>query len=165
MTHASKVKAVIQFNDGEVFPYDDVWDNALARGHCIKVTGKEAQTLLQDRRRKLLTDIIKPGDTVYTCTVQENGNTTHHKLFVTAISEEGRTYIRNVTRDVADFVGFRLSPKTGGIIMGGYGYSRSFQIVYDLGRALWPTGTDRTHGVRNGVPDSDGGYALKQQGL
>jgi hypothetical protein len=37
-----------------------------------------------------------------------------------------------------------------------------FAAVYNLGYALWPNGTPEPHGTRNGVPDRDGGYALKQ---
>jgi hypothetical protein len=40
-----------------------------------------------------------------------------------------------------------------------------FDLVYSLGSALWPNGTDTPHGTRNGEPDSDGGYALKQSAL
>lgn len=162
---AKKVKAVVQFTNGEVYEYDSVWNRALERGDCVKVTGKEAEGLLHAYRQGRLLALIKPKDTVYTVTVQSTGNTSHHKCLITAISEEGRTYIRDITRDVADLCGHKVSDKTGGIVMGGWGYSRSFQIVYGLGLALWPEGTAEPHGVRNGEPDNNGGYALQQQSL
>jgi len=40
-----------------------------------------------------------------------------------------------------------------------------FQIVYQLGQRMWPDGTPKPHGRRNGQPDSAGGYALKHQWL
>jgi hypothetical protein len=40
-----------------------------------------------------------------------------------------------------------------------------FAAVYNLGRTLWPNGTDKPHGTRNGTPDTDGGYALKNRSL
>lgn len=53
----------------------------------------------------------------------------------------------------------------GGIKIGGAGMDMGFQLVYILGRALWPNGTPGPHGRRNGQPDRDGGYALKHQWL
>ena len=47
----------------------------------------------------------------------------------------------------------------------GCGMDMGFSAVYSLGRALWPDGTDSPHGTRNGEPDTDGGYALKQRWL
>lgn len=49
--------------------------------------------------------------------------------------------------------------------MGGAGYDAGFECVYQLGRALWPNGTPEPHGVRNGEPDSEGGYALRHERL
>ena len=37
-----------------------------------------------------------------------------------------------------------------------------YHVVYNLGYTLWPKGTSKPHGTRNGEPDSDGGYALRQ---
>jgi hypothetical protein len=34
-----------------------------------------------------------------------------------------------------------------------------------LGQKLWPNGTKKPHGARNGQPDESGGYALKQHWL
>lgn len=160
-----KITAVVQFKNGEVYEYDSIWNRALERGDCIKVTGKDAAALLHAYRQGKLLALIKPKDTVYTVCVQSNASTSHYKVLITATSDEGRNYIRDITRDVADLVGHKISDKSGGIVMGGYGYSKSFQIVYGLGLTLWPNGTDEPHGVRNGEPDSNGGYALQQQSL
>jgi hypothetical protein len=48
-----------------------------------------------------------------------------------------------------------------GIKIGGCGMDMGFALVYNLGSTIWPKGTPKPHGRRNGEPDSDGGYALK----
>lgn len=54
---------------------------------------------------------------------------------------------------------------TDGIKIGGCGMDMGFSLVYNLGATLWPKGTPKPHGTRNGEPDSDGGYALKHSWL
>ena len=44
--------------------------------------------------------------------------------------------------------------------VGGCGFCGGFDIVQALGYALWPKGTKKPHGTRNGEPDTCGGYAL-----
>lgn len=53
----------------------------------------------------------------------------------------------------------------GGIRIGGCGMDMGFSLVYSLGHTLWPKGTPKPHGKRNGEPDSAGGYALKHSWL
>ena len=55
--------------------------------------------------------------------------------------------------------------RNGGIKVHGCGMDMGFHVVYNLGLRLWPKGTDKPHGTRNGEPDSDGGYALKSSWL
>ena len=56
--------------------------------------------------------------------------------------------------------GRTLSDK-GGIVCNGCGMDMGFDLVYSLGYSIWPKGTPKAHGTRNGQPDKDGGYALK----
>lgn len=70
--------------------------------------------------------------------------------------------IRNISRLAAGAIGARLS-KGGDVIMGGAGMDMGFALVYSIGRAIWPNGTSKPHGRRNGEPDSDGGYALNHE--
>lgn len=51
----------------------------------------------------------------------------------------------------------------GGVRVGGCGMDMGFHIVYTLGHAMWPNGTRKPHGTRNGEPDTAGGYALKHK--
>ena len=53
----------------------------------------------------------------------------------------------------------------GGIKIGGCGMDMGFYLVYNLGYTLYPNGTPKQHGTRNGEPDFDGGYAFKQAWL
>lgn len=55
--------------------------------------------------------------------------------------------------------------KTGGVRVGGCGMDMGFHLVYQLGSVLWPKGTKKPHGKRNGEPDYSGGYALKHEWL
>ena len=48
-----------------------------------------------------------------------------------------------------------------GVVVQGCGMDMGFDLVYSLGYAIWPKGTPKPHGKRNGEPDRDGGYALK----
>jgi hypothetical protein len=53
-------------------------------------------------------------------------------------------------------------PRKDGVVINGCGTDMGFEMVHLLGQALWPDGTPEPHGMRNGEPDSSGGYALRQ---
>lgn len=105
--------------------------------------------------------MLSPGQTIYTISRHASGN--QHSVVI-ATKLDNRPIIRDITHLVAMAVGFRRS-KQMFIQQGGGGYSKSFEIGYRLGLALWPNGTTFPHGVRNGEPDSDGGYALRTESL
>lgn len=52
-----------------------------------------------------------------------------------------------------------------GVSVGGCGMDMGFHIVYNTGASLWPKGTPKPHGTRNGEPDRDGGYAIEHRWL
>ena len=56
-----------------------------------------------------------------------------------------------------------MDAKHGGIKIAGCGEDLGFALGYELGMTLWPQGTPKPHGMRNGEPDSNGGYALKHR--
>ena len=66
----------------------------------------------------------------------------------------------NLDYTASIILGDRIDNKNGGIVTTGCGMDMGFALVYNLGRALWPNGTPKPHGSRNGTPDKDGGYAL-----
>lgn len=106
-----------------------------------------------------LHEILKPGDTVHTVLrhVSASGMTRH----ISVIAGE----CNDITWYVMHALGERRSDKTGGLVIGGCGMDMGFQVVYNLGYALWPDGTPEPHGTRNGEPDTCGGYALKHRWL
>lgn len=110
--------------------------------------------------------IIKPGDAVYT--VQERrgrGTTRYVSLLLPRIADDGKPYIQNITYWAGKAMGSPLND--GQLSFGGWGYSATFQAVYNLGRALWPDGDGKYTRHRNGDagPETDGGYMLSQSGL
>lgn len=111
-------------------------------------------------RAKLL-KLIAPGDTIYTMcrATSSSGMSRRISLFVV---HDGQ--IRNIDNYTADLTGHKNNEK-GGISVSGCGMDMGFYLVYGLGHALWPNGTDKPHGWRNGEPDSAGGYALKHAWL
>lgn len=158
----SKTTKAVRFSSNEVYAYADILDRAIAAGEAELLTGGEAAAALTAYRRAELLKLVSVGATLTAvCTAYSSrSGTAKYKVLVPAIAgHDGSTYIRNITKMIADFVGFRLS-KDDEIIMGGYGYSKSSQIGYSLGCALWPEGTPEPHGTRNGEPDSFGGYAI-----
>lgn len=73
--------------------------------------------------------------------------------------------VRNIGWLAAKAMNDRFDHDANGIKIGGCGMDMGFALVYNLGCTLWPKGTPKPHGTRNGAPDSAGGYALKQEWL
>jgi hypothetical protein len=132
-----------------------------------------------------LRKILEPGMTVYTILrhCSRSGMMRHISLLV-AVPAYVDVYARNPdgstnydakprrkrngceTRDISYLAACAMDDRLaddGGIKIGGCGMDMGFDLVYRLGAALWPKGTRKPHGMRNGEPDSSGGYALKQR--
>lgn len=111
--------------------------------------------------RTLKHDIkLKPGETVWTVLrhVSASGMSRTIDLFVIR-----RNRPQRISHLVARAVGYGFDRDHMGIKSHGAGMDMGFEAVYNLGYALWPKGTRRPHSTRNGQPDTDGGYALKQE--
>lgn len=118
-----------------------------------------------------LKPMLRTGKAIKTTTDYGRGMTDYVRVF---ISHKGE--VRDITMLAAAVIGARLDDE-GRIKMGGYGYSKGFEVVYRLGRALRPdfrcTGTHRCpsndhfnerrdpDGYRRGRRHSDGGYAFR----
>ena len=103
-----------------------------------------------------LLEILKPGDTVQTILrhVSRSGMMRHISF---------RAHDRDITYWVGIATGTTATREgVYALKVGGCGMDMGFAVVYELGATLWPRGTDKPHGYRNGELDSDGGYALKQ---
>lgn len=149
--------AYYQANDGRVYQTTSKqWFT-----DDIRLTEKEGASLYKEQAKAELLEWLKPGQTVYT-------NVNH-------VSRSGM--LRNISAYIVkdgsihcidwyvQIVTGRSTAKDGSIKCHGCGMDMGFDLVYSLGRALWPNGTETPHGTRNGAPDTDGGYALKQSAL
>lgn len=56
------------------------------------------------------------------------------------IKRTRKSYIADITHNVAVAIGARYNQKHGGVVMGGCGMDMCFAAVYDLGRTLFPYG-------------------------
>lgn len=127
---------------------------------------------------------VQPGDTVYTVLrhVSRSGMqreislvaidrltaadviARHAATRTDALGDIGRDAYVTLDYWASRAIGWRLG-KHDGIVVGGVGMDAGFWLVYSLGLNLWPHGTPKPHGRRNGEPDRNGGYALKQRWL
>ena len=104
-----------------------------------------------------LHELLKPGDTVVCVlrSVAKSGMSRRIDFYT--------TNLECLSHSIAVVSG-SPEPKHG-LRVYGCGTDMGFAVVYNLGARLWPNGTDKPHGTRNGEPDSAGGYALKHRWL
>jgi len=134
---------------------------------CERLTRAEGERLYREQSRATLRKMLKPGQTVYCMLrhVSSSGMSRRISLYIVTPAKKGQPAgLRNIDGLTATVTGHTLADK-GGISMGGCGMDMGFALVYALGRAVWPKGTPKPHGRRNGEPDSEGGYALKSEWL
>ena len=158
-THSMKTKEhYIKTPEGRVYTTDTPqhWKDSV-----ILKRGEGAAAYREQARADLL-EYIKPGDTVY-CVLRHVARSGMSRRISLFVSQEGR--IRNITGTAAVAMDRTLNRDDFSIVAGGCGMDMGFHLVYSLGYCLWPKGTDKPHGTRNGTPDSDGGYALKHEWL
>ena len=122
-----------------------------------RATKRERAEAIADLREQL-----QPGDVIFTRLnhVSASGMTRWLDLFVIRDNEPQR-----LTWSAAAATDYIYCDRRESLKIEGCGMDMGFSAVYSLGRALWPDGTDSPHGTRNGEPDTDGGYALKQRWL
>jgi hypothetical protein len=78
-----------------------------------------------------------------------------------AVKNGSHIWLSGHTANVLDSVKRGTDPRSEGLTVDGCGMDMGYSVVYSLGYAMWPKGTPEPHGIRNGEPDSDGGYALR----
>lgn len=139
-----------------------------------------------------LREWIKPGDTVWTVLRHVSRSGMQRTVSLCVIEDDGNgngPEVRDIDGAVARALDMTFDRDRGGVKVGGCGMDVGFEVVYNLGRALWPEGygcigancrsNDHTNGDRDytphpgcGKPDrrghryhwhSDGGYALRQR--
>lgn len=143
-------------NSGFVFTSD------YAHNECKKMSIKAGKEALNQQAIKDLKLLLYPGCTVYSSvqSVSQSGMSRRISFYLV----DAEKSIRNIDHWISLAVGYKLSDK-GGLVVNGCGMDMAFSVVYNLGHALWPQGTDTPHGTRNGAPDSSGCYALKQRAI
>lgn len=123
---------------------------------------KNSKTATDEARAQLL-KWLKPGDTVHTILDHVSNSGMSRDIRVVIVRKDGTILHPNYS--VSVLLGYPRAKRGEGMRVGGCGQDMGFHIVYQLGAALWPNGTKKPHGTRNGAPDSTGGYALKHQWL
>lgn len=118
----------------------------------------KAQIAERDEAIAELRKRLKPGDRIYAIVRHVSRSGMQRSISLT-IARKGE--IESLDFWASRALDLRIDRKNGGIKIDGCGMDMGFQLVYMLGSALWPHGTSKPHGRRNGEPDSTGGYALK----
>lgn len=139
----------------------DVWIN------CVELSQKEGLAAWRADAIKDLRKMLKPGATVYTVLrhVSASGMSRSISLVIPSKDHNGKPCITDITWLCAQSNGSIIDERHSGIKIGGCGMDMGFQLVYNLGLRLWPKGTRKPHGTRNGQPDTNGGYALRHAWL
>ena len=139
---------------GEVFPSEHPEYHRECENMGSGAKGKAARA---EYCKAELRALLTPGDKVYCIlrSVSSSGMSRAISLYVKSAGD-----MRNIDSLSADALGYKLAKKEG-LLVSGCGMDMGFHLVYSLGCALWPAGTGTPHGIRNGKPDTDGGYALK----
>jgi hypothetical protein len=121
-------------------------------------TNNESRKLEIKTAKREIRKYVRPHTVVYTVLRRVN-------LFGTARWMDVFVMHRNrplrLTYYVATLLDYQQSAKDCSMYVKGCGMDMGWHVVYSLGCALWPKGTRKPHGERNGVPDSYGGYAFK----
>ena len=119
------------------------------------ITKKQVKLNEIAEAKESLLAMINPKDVVYTL-VHKVSSSGMNRTISVYIVQEGKIVNINWYLEKLDL--FKRD-NNGYLKVSGCGMDMGFHVVYNLGAALWPNGT------RNGVADSAGGYALKQQWL
>lgn len=108
---------------------------------------------------------LKPGATVHTILRHVSRSGMQRTISVRLFRKDGQ--VLDLDYNTSITLGMSLDRDRSGIKIGGCGMDMGFEIVYRLGRAVFPNGFKLAKGQygRNGDKsgfDNDGGYAFKQ---
>lgn len=138
----------------------ECWHDASEAHKVTRKADRERIEARSEARARLL-EWLEPGSRVATLVrhVSRSGMQREISLY-TATLDNGKPEITCLDYWAIRLLDHKIG-KHGGIVVGGCGMDMGFKLVYDLGSMLWPNGTSKPHGRRNGEPDRAGGYALK----
>lgn len=129
---------------------------------CRVVKKAEYLAARKDYARLMLSKMIEPGSVIYTKVLHVSRSGMMRRISAYVTTKDNPPQITCIDHLFAELTHYKHHD-AGGIIMDGCGMDMTFALVYALGAAMWPDGTPAPHGTRNGEPDSDGGYALKNR--
>lgn len=121
----------------------------------------------EDRTNALneLKELVKVGDTVYTILRHVSASGMSRRISIIVIKDNEPLMIDYLVSKILDL---KRTPRAEGVQISGAGMDMGFEIVYSLGRALFPDGFKVEGRGRNGDTsgwDKDGGYSLKHRWL
>tara|TARA_B100000035_G_scaffold81028_1_gene67936 strand:+ start:372 stop:749 length:378 start_codon:yes stop_codon:yes gene_type:complete len=106
--------------------------------------------------------LLKPGSTIWSVHRHTSASgMTHCFDFYTIQANE----LIRLTHLICVACDYKHHPKHGGLKTTGCGMDMAFNTIYNLGQTMWPEGTSKPHGTRNGEPDTVGGYAFHHRHL
>ena len=145
-------------------------DSATGWKDCEALTRAEGQRLYREQSKADLRQLIKPGETVYTCLRRVSGSGMSRQISVhiplielqSVAPKDGEkrknkkvAVIRDISNYVATVIDYRQNDRSGALVVGGCGMDMGFHVVYSLGRSLYP--------AKDG--QRDGGYSFKHEWL
>jgi len=135
----------------------------------LKLPSKKAiKEQERQERIEFLRDMIKPGDKVYCVLrhVSKSGMSRCIELMIIKDSE-----LLTIGYGASKAMGYKYCSDHNGIKVGGCGMDMGFELVYNLGRTLFPNGGPVDLSQRAGQEkrdgktiETDGGYLLRHIG-
>lgn len=113
---------------------------------------------------------VKPGARLYTKVIHVSSSGMSRTVDVYFVGKDRR--IQWLTGLIARATAMRFDDKRGGIVLGGCGFDAGHEVVYRLGRAMFPKGGAVKKSVRafqeeraGNKRETDGGYLLVHERL
>lgn len=135
--------------------------------NTTKLSAAKGRAAVAEQDKQQLLKLLKPGDTICCVLrhVSSSGMSRRIDFYVTKNNE--LVYLSGY---IGSLLGYRRGAKDG-LVVSGCGMDMGFEVVYNLGRALWPGGfvcigdncrsNDHSNGDRNRKPHQHSDYALK----
>ena len=148
-------KHYVELESGSIIETDNlsIWPEAK------RLSKAEGKRRLKAEALKDLRKTLRPGDTVYSVLRHVSASGMSRRIDFYVMKKNRPVFLSGQIGRVLDL----SRGKNDGLVVGGCGMDMGFHVVHNLGYALWPKGTKKPHGTRNGEPDSDGGYALNHK--
>ncbi len=134
---------------------------------------KEKSSRAREKALVILSDLLKPGDKVYTQVKHVSRSGVRISAYVVRVTNR-EPWIQCISGLVADAIGCRYSGRDNSVVVGGMGMG--FHLVYTLGSVLFPNGgplTESSYARRvkaqqadpSATVETDGGYLLHEERL